>query len=170
MGYRTAVLARSRGGYAYRRARGGFLSSIGRAISSVGRVASVVPGIGGVIGTVAQGVGGIISRAGGSSTPVLSAGFTGGTMPGGVALAGVGRPEPGITGVVHRLVPGGSTGFIRSKRMNVANAKAGRRAIRRIKGLRNLLKSIERELPRRPAARNTRGVITRSEAARALRS
>lgn len=164
MGYRTAVLARSRGGYAYRRARGGFLSSIGRAISSVGRVASAIPGLG-IVGTVAGAVG---SAMGGSRTPTLT--LAGGTMPGGVPLASGYRPEPGITGAVHRLVPGGSSGYVRAKRINVANAKAGRRAIRRIKGLRNLLKSIERELPRRPAARGSRGVITRSEAARALRS
>lgn len=60
----------------------------------------------------------------------------------------------------------------RGKRMNVGNAKAARRAIRRIKGVRDMLKSIERELPKRtaPRAGGSRGVITRSEAARALRS
>lgn len=166
MAYRAAVLSRSRGGYAYRRARGGFLSSIGRAISSVGRVASVIPGFG-VIGSVASTVGGAIS-GGRNTSPTLT--LAGGTMPGGVPLASGYRPEPGISGAVHRLVPGGSSGYVRAKRMNVANAKAGRRAIRRIKGLRHLLQSIERELPRRPARQGSRGVITRSEAARALRT
>lgn len=39
------------------------------------------------------------------------------------------------------------------RRMNFGNAKAARRAIRRIKGVRRLLKSIEDQLPRRPAPR-----------------
>lgn len=39
------------------------------------------------------------------------------------------------------------------RRMNFGNAKAARRAIRRIKGTRKLLQSIERQLPRRPAPR-----------------
>lgn len=161
MGYHRAGLAQSRGGYAYRQARGGFLSGIGRAIgrvaSTVGRVASVVPGLG-----IAGAAAGVVGRALAPSS---------GVMPGGVTLGTVQRPEPGLTGVVHRLVPGGSTGYIKSKRMNAGNAKAARRAIRRIKSVRNLLKSIEAELPRRPAPRGrSPGYITRSEAARALRS
>lgn len=84
------------------------------------------------------------------------------------------EPTPGARGVAQRMVPGGETGFRPfgggGKRMNMGNAKAARRAIRRIKGVRNLLQSIEKELPRRPAPRATRGVITRAEAARALRS
>jgi hypothetical protein len=168
MGY----LASSRGGYAYRysRARGGFLSGlvsgIGRVASTVGRVASVVPGLG-VLGTVASAAGGVIQRAGGTQSRSLA-------MPGGMpilTMAGsVGRPAPGITGALQRAIPGGASGFLRSRRMNAGNAKAARRAIRRIKAVRKLLQGIERELPRRPAARSSRGVITRSEAARALRS
>lgn len=84
------------------------------------------------------------------------------------------QPVAGVTGVMQRIVPGGESGFKLgggSRRMNAGNAKAARRAIRRIKSVRNLLQSIERELPRRPAPRGgSRGVITRSEAARALRS
>lgn len=81
------------------------------------------------------------------------------------------RPEPGIAGAVHRMVPGGATGYLPRRRMNVANVKAARRAIRRITGVRHLLKSIEKQLPMRPAPRRygSPGVITRSEAARALR-
>lgn len=161
MGYHRVALATSRGGYAYRQARGGFLSGIGRAIgrvaSTVGRVASVVPGLG-----IAGAAAGVVGRA---LAPARN------VMPGGVTLGTVQRPEGGLTGAVHRLVPGGSSGYIKSKRMNAGNAKAARRAIRRIKSVRNLLKSIEAELPRRPAVRGrSSGVITRSEAARALRS
>jgi len=69
------------------------------------------------------------------------------------------------------MSPMGTIGidFRRTRRMNAGNAKAARRAIRRIKGIRHLLQSIEKELPRRPALRGSAGVITRAEAARALR-
>lgn len=85
-------------------------------------------------------------------------------------------PVPGVMGAVQRMAPGGESGFsfrgAKTRRMNAGNVKAARRAIRRIKSVRSLLQSIERELPRRPAPRTggSRGVITRSEAARALRS
>lgn len=91
-------------------------------------------------------------------------------------IAGTGPaivPTPGVTGIMQRITPGGESGytFAKSRRMNAGNAKAARRAIRRIKSVRHLLQSIERELPRRPAPRGgSRGVITRAEAARALRS
>lgn len=136
----------------YSRSRGGFLSGL---VRTVGRVAGTVLG-GTPVGTAIN-----VAR---------------GIMPGGttaLAKAGPGpgrRPEPGITGAVHRFVPGGHTGYIGGRRMNAGNAKAARRAIRRIKAVRKLLQSIERELPRRPAARGgSPGVITRSEASRALR-
>lgn len=52
------------------------------------------------------------------------------------------EPVPGIPGAVQRFLPGGRTGFrvgpdgrpVRRRRMNVANAKALRRAIRRQSG------------------------------------
>lgn len=87
-------------------------------------------------------------------------------------------PTPGFAGLAQRALPFGKTGFevaraggVGGRRMNAGNAKAARRAIRRIKAVRHLLQSIEKELPRRPAARSggSRGVITRSEASRALR-
>ena len=86
---------------------------------------------------------------------------------------------PGVTGALQRLVPGGATGYqvgggggggscmkkdgtprrVRQdgkcwKRpsMNVGNARAARRAIARIKGVRHMLQAIEREMPKRPAS------------------
>jgi hypothetical protein len=53
--------------------------------------------------------------------------------------------------------------------MNVGNARAARRSINRIRGVRKLLKSIEMTLPKR-SVRTSHGVITRGEAARALRT
>jgi hypothetical protein len=60
-------------------------------------------------------------------------------------IAPHGAPEPGITGIVHRGVPGGSSGygyynrqgeFIegRRPRMNVTNVRALKRAGRRVRG------------------------------------
>lgn len=54
-------------------------------------------------------------------------------------------PEPGVTGIVHRLVPGGKSGYGRLRkdgqftdrrrpRMNVTNVRALRRAGRRVRG------------------------------------
>lgn len=57
------------------------------------------------------------------------------------------------------------------RRMNPLNVKAARRAIRRIKGVRKICNDIERSLPMRRARGGfgSPGVITRREAARALR-
>lgn len=146
----------------YRQSRGGLLSSIGRVAGRLlPTVARAIPGVGtvmGIAGGVASAVGAV--RGARAVAPTLT-GFT----PPGMA------PVPGLRGVAQRLIPGGESGFRRKgRRMNAGNAKAARRAIRRIKGVRDLLKSIERELPRRPAARGSAGVITRREAERALRS
>lgn len=46
--------------------------------------------------------------------------------------------------------------IVRNRRMNVGNAKAARRAVRRIKGVRKLLMKIEREMPHR-ACKHTGG-------------
>lgn len=154
-------LAVSRGGYAYRYARGGFLSglarTVGRVAGAVGRV--LVPGAAGVLGVLGGSSG---------STPTM-------TMPGGMpvlaaASGGRGRPRGGVRGAIQRALPGGESGYLPVRRMNAGNAKAARRAIRRIKAVRKLLQGIERELPRRPCGhRGSPGRITRAEAARALR-
>lgn len=64
----------------------------------------------------------------------------------------------------------------RRRRMNVANAKALRRALRRVAGFGKLAKRAKRDIARAASAVGVRrgggrspGVITRSEAARALR-
>lgn len=105
------------------------------------------------IGSIAKGAIGIVSKAG---IPVVSgvAGAIGGVLagkpkaspgyvpytvpqqraPGGSMLPPSGiLPVPGVTGIVQRMVPGGATGYMyrKRRRMNPANAKALRRAIRR---------------------------------------
>ena len=50
----------------------------------------------------------------------------------------------------------GSGRIVRNRRMNPLNASAARRAIRRIKGARKMLRSIENSLPKRAASKSTR--------------
>ena len=91
------------------------------------------------------------------------------------SLPGVGAP--GFTRALPRdpitgmpLTPGGvgcPQGFhfakdgsgrcVRNRRMNVMNPRAARRAIRRIKGARKMLMSIERQLPRQRVTRRVPG-------------
>jgi len=42
---------------------------------------------------------------------------------------------------------------VRNRRMNVGNARAARRSVRRLKGARKLLKDIEKMMPSKPRAR-----------------
>jgi len=153
---------RAGGGRNY--AAGGLFSFLGKAAKSVGSF------IGGPIGAGLQ-------LAGGALAPATPTSSTPMPPPPNFSMAGGARiPSPtaaarGVTAV--GVSPLGTVGikFKGSRRMNAGNAKAARRAIRRIKSVRHLLQSIERELPRRPAPRGggSRGVITRAEASRALR-
>lgn len=154
--------------YRYSQFRGdpGLLRSLGRV---AGRVAGAALRSIPIINTGYEAVR-AFRGPGGSPTPALPA-FQD-PRQGGAAGA---QPGTGRAAARERLKSaiGKYTGTgRRGKRMNVSNTKAARRAIRRIKGVRDLLKSIERELPKRsaPRAGGSRGVITRSEAARALRS
>lgn len=129
------------------RAKGdpGLLSGIGKVFKGVAKVAtSVLPG---PIGAVARTAVGVLTGGGSRPTAVP------GGMPTLAAVQGPGaRPVPGITGAAQRLIPGGRTGYFKSRRMNPGNAKAARRAIRRIKSVRKLLQSIERQMPKRSCA------------------
>lgn len=96
-----------------------------------------LPG-GAFVSTVARGGGG-----GGGVSPRLTAA----PRPGY-------RDEPGIRGAVHRMAPGGRSGYLKiGRRMNAGNAKAARRAVRRIKAVRHLLESIMREMPHKRCTR-----------------
>jgi hypothetical protein len=124
----------------------GIFGSIGKALGGVARVAGgLLPG---PLGAVAGAVGGAL--AGRSSAPAL--GLTGGFSPGGPGRAQ--RPVSGFRGFAERVLPGGRSGYTAARRrMNAGNAKAARRAIRRIKAVRHLLMSIEREMPHRKCTR-----------------
>jgi hypothetical protein len=97
--------------------------------------------LGGVAGRLIGGTPvGAIAR-----TLIPSIGGNRSQLPGSMIVAPVGAPEPGISGIVHRGVPGGSSGYGyynkkgefvdgRRPRMNVANVHALKRAGRRVKG------------------------------------
>lgn len=150
-----------RAGGARNYAAGGWLSSLGKVAKSVGTF------IGGPVGGAIGLAGGVLDRPAAPAAPVAPTfGVTGARVPT-AAQASRGVEAVGVS-------PLGTVGvaFKKKRHMNVGNAKAAHRAVRRITGVRHLLQSIEKELPRRPAIRNhgSPGTITRAEAARALRS
>lgn len=133
------------GGDNYHRA-GDFLG-IGKALKKfqplkaigglVGRAVSSIPIVGGVAASLLPG---ISSRIGGPQI-----------------IAPRGAPEPGISGVVHRALPGGSSGYGywtkgadshwvdgKRPRMDVGNTKALKRASRRAHGFLKLTRGIVR--------------------------
>jgi hypothetical protein len=122
MGYlSSSVMSRSRGGYGVRnaRSRGGF-----PLIPIVGSW------LGGALKRTAAGIlrksaPAVVGATVGAAIPGL---VTGGAAPPGFA------PVPGVKGKIQRFLPGGQSGFYKRRRMNPANPKALRRAIRRTDG------------------------------------
>lgn len=125
----------------YYMAGGGIFSSIGHFIGGVANTIGKlgIPGVSGVAGEI----GGILAPPRVSKVASGQQLFIPST-PGKIQLGGGQTivPEKGVSGVVHRLIPGGSTGYVLKKRrrMNVANPKALRRAIRREAGFVKLAK------------------------------
>lgn len=124
-----------KGGDNYHRAgdyyrAGGLFSSIGKVLKGA---------VGGVAGFLSGGpVGAVKGAASGLGLLPINPTVSGIMMPPPV-------PEPGVTGFVHRLVPGGKTGLGRLKkdgtftdrrrpRMNPLNPRALQRALRREAG------------------------------------
>ena len=105
--------------------------------------------IGGIVAGLAKraipAIGGLIGRAGGTKVigPVAS-GIAGtamtmrATAPAPAGMKKVG----GVKGVMQRALPGGQSGYYRSRRMNVTNVKALRRAGRRVKGFLKLARRL----------------------------
>jgi len=108
MGYLNSI--NRRGGYATNRARGGFISAWA----------------GGVIKRTLSG----LQRKGAAALAPAAAPLGFGPL---VPPPGM-KPTPGLKGKIQRALPGGHTGFFKRRRMNVANPKALRRAIRRTDG------------------------------------
>lgn len=150
----------------YYRGDPGFFSSLAKGI---GKVAGAVTGV------VARVIPGPVGLVAGAASRALSGSGGGGGVslplpPGN--LAALQAPIPGIRGFAQRLVPGGASGYTtgactkkdgtprrvradggcyKRPSMNVANSKAANRAIRRIKGVRDMLRRIESQMPKRAA-------------------
>ena len=116
-------------------AAGGILGNIWGGVK--GAIGGFVKG--GPLGAIGGAVSGAIGKPKGTSIISLPAG-----MPTMIPAGGTIMKKPGITGAVERIVPGGESGYqvvgARRKRMNVANPKALRRAIRREAGFVKLAK------------------------------
>jgi len=125
----------------------GFLSGLWKVVKKVAR--PVIGGlIGGPVGAVIAGaVGGAATR----TPPILPsppAGTIGGAVsfPGGVTVSGAVVPRLGAVGVAgacpsgYHLAKDGSGRWVRNRRMNVANPRALRKAMRRVQGFEKLAK------------------------------
>lgn len=112
----------------------------------LGGIAGAATGFlsGGPLGAVTGAIGGFKGKSKGTTPTVIDVS----QMPAPVlsyASAPTIQKTPGVTGVVQRLVPGGQSGYQvvvgkKRRRMNVGNAKALRRAIRREQGFVKLAK------------------------------
>lgn len=123
MGYLSSARGhRGRGGYGVttRRNRGGLplLALGGSLLSGVIKRTGVLRRVGKALGF--------------GATAAATAVTIGSAIPG-AAPPGMGK-TPGIKGKLQRVLPGGESGYFKRRRMNVANAKALRRAIRRTDG------------------------------------
>lgn len=122
-------LSSHRGDYAAAyRGDPGLFSFIGKALKTgLGVVSKIgIPVVSGIAGTV---LGAVSKRP---RAPIMTQApiMRGQALPGGRQIL----PVPGIRGAAQRFVPGGATGLMlgpRRRRMNPANPKALRRAIRR---------------------------------------
>ncbi len=99
------------------------LGQAGRVLPAIGRVATAVG-----IGAAAQSI------------------FGGGGAPGACTVGHHLNKQDGVGG------PAG-TYCVKNRRMNVGNARAARRAVRRLKGARKLLRDIEKMMPTRSTRR-----------------
>lgn len=114
---------------------GGLFGSIGKFIGGVAKTALNLSPVGRVVSTV-----GSVLRPN-VLPPMRSMALVPSFGPG----SGMSVPEPGITGTVHRIAPGGHPGYGRFKkdgtwterrrpRMQVTNTRALKRAGRRVRG------------------------------------
>lgn len=118
--------------------------------------------LGGIVGKGLKAVGGLLAPGGGSREPGMSIipinPGGGGYIPVPQGMRNVPLPalkpvkKPGVSGAIERLLPGGETGYVyaarRSRRMNVTNPRALRRAIRRVSGFGKIVQRIKRAVGR----------------------
>jgi hypothetical protein len=125
---------------------GSFLGGLGKTVA--GTVAGFAAG--GPVGAILGGVGGLKGALGGGGAAIP---MPGGSQPyGGIEASGFAEPGPkpksGIVGAFQRLIPGGETGYLKRRRMNVTNPRALRRAIRRVSGFGKLVQRSKRAIGR----------------------
>lgn len=139
----------------------GLFGSIGKILGKVAPIAKVIPGVGNVLSAVGlagtavgalKGVKSVMSASkavvpytGGAPLLKIPSGI-GGVLKGGALVAG----GAGAAAVAGRIL-GPGTGR-RYRRMNPLNHKAATRAVRRIKAVRKLCRSIESSLPKQKAS------------------
>jgi hypothetical protein len=146
------------GNYAYQ--AGGLFSFLGKAVKTVARIGSAV--LPGPAGAIAGLIGG-----GGRAPQVGAMGL--------IPTFGPNIPVPGVKGAIQRFLPGGASGYYSRRRMNPMNVRALRRASRRLDSFAKTARKALRHSPFMLVSRASRGrrgspgVITRSEAARALK-
>jgi len=137
------------GGYGYPQGDPGLFGFIGKAVKSIWKVAKPAIGlaIGGPVGALLTGavVGGAVGTALVPST---------GAPPAPPSMPGVGMIQPVVAGITQGVLAGramggvcpsgyhpakdGSGRCVRNRRMNVANPRALRRSMRRVKGFEKL--------------------------------
>ena len=124
----------------------GFLSSLWRGIKTVGKSLLGIPPVPQVGPAIAAGAAGY-----GVGSWMPGAGFTGGGGARGPSMPGFQYPStgpmsaaPGQPGLLppvgYHLAKDGSGRFVRNRRMNIANPRALRRAMRRVQGFEKLAK------------------------------
>lgn len=119
---------------------GGLRQGIAEKISGQPKIAPGIVAAAGAAGRVLPSIGRVLG------SPAVTAGSIGlgvGALIGG---AGAGACPSG-----YHPAKDGSGRCVRNRRMNYGNARAARRAVRRIKGARKLLQDIEKMMPRRKA-------------------
>lgn len=138
----------------------GLFGSIGKILGKVAPIAKVIPGVGNVLSAVSLGGAAIgaakglvkaksaLPAVGGLQTFQLPKAGLGGL---GKLALGAGAVAGGIgaAGIAERMMKGERR---RYRRMNPLNHKAATRAVRRIKAVRKLCRSIESSLPKQKAA------------------
>lgn len=154
------------------------MSILGNVFKAVKRVALPV-----LANTILPGAGPVVAGAMSARSPARAPamGFAPQTLPTLARTAGptlmragftdwlpdVGVPGPGVFSQTkppagYHLSKRPPYKFVKNRRMNPANPKAARRAIRRIKATRKLLQDIERQLPKQKTrTRTVRHVPTR---------
>jgi len=112
------------------------------AIGAAGRAAA--PAIGRAAGTIFRGATGRAATAAGLGVALGASlgGGSAGACPSGWHL----NKQDGVGGAA-------GTYCVRNRRMNVGNARAARRSVRRLKGARKLLRDIEKMMPSKPRPR-----------------